>query len=251
MGKAKFPHPEISPGITAKFQLCSILATESHTTIPLLVPLASGLERKWVDPGNLCVSMFSTELVEITVECLSARCECRDQCVSSAVNCTSRPLSVTAVEMAREGEHLPWCFHLYFTTHLQKCVVSDYEKVTVNYICTNSQTPGMPWHDTSFLDCTIDHSLGLNIRNTWWALRRSTWPPPGDHFHWNLWKGAQTSIFFKVSQMLPAIQFCKPLYVPRFHPGSGAKRWESRSRTVSKGETYTGQVADSAGHAWF
>lgn len=63
-GKGEFPHPEISPGITAKFQLCSVLAAESHTIIPLPIPLASGLERKRVDPGNLC-KVFSTKLVDV------------------------------------------------------------------------------------------------------------------------------------------------------------------------------------------
>lgn len=35
VGKEKFPHSEISPGNIAKFQLCSLLATESYTTVPL------------------------------------------------------------------------------------------------------------------------------------------------------------------------------------------------------------------------
>lgn len=57
MGKREIPHPAVSPGIIAKFQFCSVLAEESYSSS---VPWASGLERKQVGLGNLCMRVFST-----------------------------------------------------------------------------------------------------------------------------------------------------------------------------------------------
>lgn len=75
VGRGQYPHLEISLGIIAKFLLCSVLAKESHSTISLLIPLASGLGKKQVDPGNLGMRVFFTELVEITVKFLVPVCQ--------------------------------------------------------------------------------------------------------------------------------------------------------------------------------
>lgn len=78
----------------------------------------------------------------------------------------------------------------------------------------------------------------------------NTRPPPGTPFVGISTGRGPGIIIFKVSWMLPTVQFCKPLLVPGFHPGSGAECWESWSCAVSWGETYPGQVVDSSGHAW-
>jgi len=108
----------------------------------------------------------------------SVRCVHRGQGVST-VNCTSRPVPVTAAEIQAK-ENIPfWCFHLYFTQH--KCLASDYEHIGTNHICENSRIPGMSWHGAPFLDldCTVVHNLGLDIRITWGVFENpNTWPQP-------------------------------------------------------------------------
>lgn len=100
-----------------------MLAAESHTVIPLPIPLASKLESKQVDPGNLCMKVFSTKLVDGDHSGVSA---CLPDVyieisVYSTVNCVSRPLSVTAAEMQRQENILPWCFLQFYYTFTEMC----------------------------------------------------------------------------------------------------------------------------------
>lgn len=151
--------------------------------------------------------VFFTELMEITVE-FQSPVYFRGQYVSSTLNLISRPLSFVAAQMQGKENILPWCFHLYFTTHLQKCVVSYYEKVTVNYACTNSQTPGTAYH----LLIVQWISLGLNVRTCGKLLKiLILGPHPEPCTLKSLWEEAQASIFLRFPrccQLYSSVKHC-------------------------------------------
>lgn len=157
MGRGQFPNLEISLGIIAKFWLCSVLAAESHSTISLLIPLAPGLGKKQVDPGNVGMRVFFTELVEITVEFLVPVCQI----------CIQRPACLLHSELhiqtfiiysctdAREGEHSALVFSsLFYYTFTEMCsfiLWGSYCELCLYKLIDT-------WHSIRFLDCAVDQS---------------------------------------------------------------------------------------------
>lgn len=232
VGKREIPHPEISPGIIAKFQLCSVLVAESYSSS---CPLGFWTGEETSGPRK--------SLHEVVFHLvggdhgLSARCVCRGQRVflfHCEPHIQTFILSVTAEEIKGKENLRLWCFHLCFTQHRlwENCYELHLWKLADSWYVL-ALAP-------QFLICAVDHSLGLNVKNNLGSFENpNTWPLPGTLFTGiSVSRGPGIPFFFlsgflRCCQLYSSVNRC----LARFHSWVSAERWESGSCTVSWGET--------------
>lgn len=212
MGKGNFRTQKLALELQPSF---SCVQCEQQSHIPSF-PFLSLWLRAW--RGNEWTQEISARCFppswwrsQLGSECLSARCVHRDQCLLRSELCPD----LYQLQLQRWNGRRRFCRGVFFCfiTHLQQRVVSDDREVTVNYICTNSQILVRP--GTAPVSCLCSRSQpGLEPPGELLKILICG-PHPGPFSLESLWEGAQASMCFKVFQMLPAVPFCKPLFVPR------------------------------------
>lgn len=172
--------------------------------------------------------------------------------VYSTVNCVSRPLSVTAAEMQRQENILPWCFLQFYYTFTEMCsfrLWGSYCELHV-YKLTDSWYV-LAQHPITWL-CSESHTaLAWMLEPPEELLKiLILGPHPGpSSLGISVERGPGINIFLRFPrccQLYSSVNHC--LYQD-FILGQ-VLSVDNPEAAVSWGETYTGQVAGSSGHAW-